>query len=61
MAVWPSVTYTLCATYLREQTGEIIMFTHFEEGHLLSETRNDVESGDESNENSIMPPLLSKY
>ena len=55
-----SVTYTPCATSMREQTGDIITFTQFEEGNLLSETRNDAESGDESDDNSIMSPLISK-
>ena len=36
-----SVTYTPCATFLREQTGGIIMFTQFEEGNLSSETFDD--------------------
>ena len=36
------------------------MFAYFEEGGLLSETCNDVEIGDKSNEDSIMPLLLSK-
>ena len=54
-----SVTYTHCATSLREQTGNIITFTQFEEGNLLSETCNDAESCDKSDDNSIMPPLLS--
>ena len=30
------------------------MFAQFEEGGLISETRNDTESGDESNSESIM-------
>ena len=30
------------------------MFTQFEEGNILTETRNDAESGDESNNESIM-------
>ena len=34
----PSVTYTLYATYSKEQTGDIITFVQFEEGNLLSET-----------------------
>ena len=54
----PSVTYTLCATSPKEQTGDIITFTQFEEGDLLTKTRNDAESGDKSDEDSIMPPLL---
>ena len=60
MAMRLSVTYKPCATSPREQTGDIIMFTQFEDGNLLSETRNDAESGDKSDENLIMPPLLSK-
>ena len=31
-----------------------------EEGGLLSETRDDAESGGKYNDDSIMPPLLSK-
>ena len=60
MAVRPAVTYTPCATSLREQTGDIITFTQFEEVILLSESRNDAESSDKSDENSIMPPRLRK-
>ena len=45
---------------MREQTGDIITFTHFEEGNILPETCNDAESGEKSDDNSIMPPLLSK-
>ena len=60
MAMRPEVTYTSCATSSREQTGDIITFTQFEEGSLLSETRNNVESGDESDDDSIVPPLLIK-
>ena len=51
--------YTPYDTYSKEQTGNIITLTHFEEGYLVSETYNDAESHEESNENSIMPPLLS--
>ena len=58
MAILPSVTYTPFAASSKEQTGNIITFAHFEEGNLLSETRNDAESGDESNDDLIMPPLL---
>ena len=38
----------------KEQTGDVITFTQFEEGDLLTETRNDTESGDESDSESIM-------
>ena len=60
MAMLPYVTYTPCNTYSREQNGNIITFAQFEEGGLLSETCNDAESGDKSDENSIMQPQLSK-
>ena len=59
MVMCPAVTYTSCATSLREQTGSIITFTKFEEGDILTETHNYAESSDKSNNNSIMPPLLS--
>ena len=42
-----SVTYTPCDTSSRQQTDDIITFAQFEEGNLLSETRNDAESGNE--------------
>ena len=50
----PAVTYTPYATSLKEQTGGVITFTQFVEGNLLTETSNDTESGDESNNKSIM-------
>ena len=54
MATRPAVTYTPYATSSKEQTGDVIMFAHIEEGNLFTETRNDAESGDESNNESIM-------
>ena len=57
MATRPSVTNTSFATSLREQTGDIIKLTQFEEGHILTKTHNHAESG---NDDSIIPPLLSK-
>ena len=60
MAMGPSVTYTPYATSSKEQTGNIITFTQFEEGNLLSETYEDAESDDKSDNNSIIPPLISK-
>ena len=54
MAMRPAVTYTPYATSSKEQTGDVITFAQFEEGNLLSETRNDTESGDESDSESIM-------
>ena len=41
MVVRLSVAYTPCATSLREQTGDIFTFTQFEEGNILTKTRND--------------------
>ena len=52
-----AVTYTPCATSLREQTGNMITFTQFEEGSILTKTRNYAEIDDDD---SIMLPLLSK-
>ena len=53
MDMRPFVMYTPCATSSRGKTGDIITFTQFEEGYLLSETRNDTESGDESDDDSL--------
>ena len=54
MAVRPAVTFTPYAASSKEKTGDIITFAQFEEGNLLSETRNDTESGDKSDSESIM-------
>ena len=50
----PAVTYTPYGTSLSEQTGGVITFAQFEEGNILTETRNDTESGDESDSESLM-------
>ena len=50
----PAVTYTLYATSSREKTGDVITFAQFEEGDILTDTRNDAESGDESDSESLM-------
>ena len=50
----PAVTYTLYATSLKEQTCDVITFAQFEEGNILTETRKDAESGDESDSKSLM-------
>ena len=34
MLMRPAVTYTPCATSLREKTGDIITFAQFEEGNI---------------------------
>ena len=54
MAMRPAVTYTPYATASKEQNGDVIAFAQFEEGDLLTETRNDTESGDKSDRKSIM-------
>ena len=48
------MTYTLYATSSKEQTGDVITFAQFEEGNILPETCNNAESGDESDNESIM-------
>ena len=42
----PAVTYAPCATSSREKIGNIITFEQFEEGNILTETRNNEESSD---------------
>ena len=54
MAMRPVVTYTLYAKSSKEQTGDVITFSQFEEGNVLTETRNDAESVDESDKESIL-------
>ena len=58
-----AVTYTTYATSSKKQTGDIITFVHFEEGNLLSETREDAESDDKSPSsyyvNVIISPVCS--
>ena len=54
MAMHPEVTYTQYAMSLREQTCDVFTFTQFEEGTVWTKTRNDAESGDKSDNESIM-------
>ena len=54
MAMCLTVTYTPYATSSKEQTSNVITFVQFEEGDLLTETRNNTESDDESNSKLIM-------
>ena len=54
MAMRPTVMYTPCITLSKEKTGDVITFTQYKEGKTLTETRNDTESGDESDSKSIM-------
>ena len=60
MAVLPAVSYILYATYSRGGTGDITTFTHFEEGGLLAETRDDMEISNKYDANSTLPPLISE-
>ena len=60
------VLYTPYATYQRGKTGNIITFSHFEEGNLLSEMHNlfsenldNTESGNKSDNYTTMLPLMS--
>ena len=46
MDMRPAVSYTTYATYLKEQTGDIITFSQFGEGNVLSEACDNSESGD---------------
>ena len=48
MSMRLSVTYTLYATSSKEQNGDVITFAQFEEGKILTETRNGAEIDDES-------------
>ena len=60
MAMRLSVSYITCATCFREKTGNIIIFTHFEEGNWIPETHDNAERGDEFYDNSIVPQLINK-
>ena len=67
MAIQTAVWYITYDTYSREQTGNIIMLTQFEEGdllseshNLLSETQDDMESGNESDGESTLLLLISE-
>ena len=41
MTMCLAVTYTPYATSSKEQTGDVIRFAQFEEGNILTETRDD--------------------
>ena len=45
---------------MRGKTGNTITFAQFEEGNIITKTCNNGESGDKYNDDSIIPPLLSK-
>ena len=50
MAMQTDVSHIFYATSSKEKTGDIIMFTQFEEGDLLSETCDDTEISSESDD-----------
>ena len=54
MAMRQAVTYTPYETSSNKQTGDVITFAQFEEGNILTETRNNIESGDKSDSESVM-------
>ena len=60
MEMRPYVTNTTCATFVREITDDITVFTQFEERGISTKTHNNAESDDKSDDKSIMSPLLSK-
>ena len=46
MVMRPALTCTPYATSSKEETDDVITFTQFEEGNIITETRNDAESSD---------------
>ena len=60
MCMWPEVSHIPYGTSSKEKTGNIITFTQFEEGNLLSESCKDMEIGNKSGDDSTLAPLISK-
>ena len=60
MAYLLYVSYTPYDKSPMKKDDNIITCTQFEEGNLLSETRDDTEIGNNYYENSTMPKLISK-
>ena len=54
MAIHLAVTNTPHASFLIEQTGNITTFAQFEEENISTKTRNDAESGEGNDNESIM-------
>ena len=52
--------YVPYATSPKEKIGDIITFTQFEEGNLLSESHNGTKSGDKYDDYSTLPQLNSE-
>ena len=60
MAIRLVVLYITYATSSRGKTCDIITLAQFEEGGLLSETRDNTESSNEYYDDSILTPLISE-
>ena len=60
MTMRPAVSYIPYATSSKEHTGNITTFAKFEEGDLLSENRDDTESGNEYDDDSTLAPLFDE-
>ena len=50
----PAVTFTPYATSSNEKTWDVIKLAQIEEGNILTKNSNDAESGDKSDNESIM-------
>ena len=57
MSILLAVSYTPYDTSSRKKTGDIITFTQFEEGNLLSETCDNTGSGNKYHDDSTLPPF----
>ena len=60
MDMLPDVSYILYATSSRKKSSDIITFANFEEKILLSETRDSIENGDKSDDDSTLALLISE-
>ena len=60
MYMCPAVSSTPYDTSSKKKTADIITFIQFEEGELLPENHDDAESGDKSDDDSYIPPLISE-
>ena len=52
------VSYIPYYTSSKEQTGNIITFTQFEEEDLLSETHNNTKSGNKYDDNTTLALII---
>ena len=60
MDMLPAVSYIPYDTSARGQTGNIITFSQFEEGNLLSKNRDYTEISNKSDDDSNLAPLISE-